>query len=160
MKVGILLVLLLVACAAIYGFAAMCPCERTPGLWLLGEQASEPVRDWSFANDVGLCQLEVPGIVPHSINLNCMASDSGQLYLSCSRCDGKYWSTIAMREGRGRIRIGETVFGVSLTRVSSATELDVAWLARADKTTRGDSSREVPPRPDHWWSFRLESSLH
>lgn len=28
------------------------PEDETPGLWLRGEQAAEPVEDWRFANDV------------------------------------------------------------------------------------------------------------
>ena len=45
------------------------------------------MTDWSFANEVGLCQLEVQGFVPWSVNLNCMASDK-RLFVSCARCEG------------------------------------------------------------------------
>ena len=67
-----------------------CPCDRTPGGYLLGTEAEEPISDWSFANNVELCQIQITaGLLPHSINLNCMATFTGELYLSCSLCDGK-----------------------------------------------------------------------
>ena len=45
-----------------------CPCETTPGFVLLGDTHEEPVADWSFANDVSLCQIQI-GILlrPHSL---------------------------------------------------------------------------------------------
>lgn len=136
--------------------ALSCPCERVPGMKLGGPEHSESVDDWTFANDAGLCQLEVAGLIPHSINLNCM-SDGRALYVSCSRCDGKYWSGIALTERRGRVRIGETVYPVGMDRVTDITELDHAWGVRAQKlrSLGRDSSGE---RPDHWWSFRLSSA--
>mgnify|MGYP001390856032 CR=1 FL=1 len=72
---GLVTLVLVLAVAAAAGWFFYCPCERTPGGWLLGERVSEPVTDWSFANDVPLCQIQVrAGLLPHSINLNCMAS--------------------------------------------------------------------------------------
>ena len=66
-------------------FSAVCPCERTPGGFLFGESHNDPVSDWSFANQVPLCQLQIyAGIRPHSINLNCMTTPEGEMYLSCS----------------------------------------------------------------------------
>ena len=137
---------------AVYFF--YCPCERTPGGWLLGEEVEEPVRDWSFANDVPLCQIQVSrGILPHSINLNCMASD-GELYLSCASCEGKVWSTAVLEDPEARLRIGDKVYPVRVTRVEDPAVLDEAWRARAEKTGRGHDV----PRQDGWWSFRVESS--
>lgn len=133
-------------------FTAACPCERTPGGYLLGNEVAEPVTDWAFANEEPLCQIEVSSWHPHSVNLNCMSAE-GELYLSCARCDGKYWSTIALANPNGRIRIGEDVYPVTLTRVTDPDVLDIAWAARAAKTGRGEGS----PREDHWWSFHLES---
>ena len=139
--------------AVVLTFWYVCPCERTPGGPLRYTEVVEPVTDWRFANDVGLCQLEVPAVVPWSINLNCMSAD-GKLYVSCARCEGKYWSTTALREQRGRIAIGLQVYPVNLRRVTDAGELDLAWQARAAKTGRGSDQ----PRAEHWWSFELTSN--
>ncbi len=150
-------VLGLLVVAAVAGFAGYflyCPCERMPGGWLLGEGVEVPVADWSFANDEPLCQIQVfrGGVWPHAINLNCMAS-GGNLYLSCASCDGKAWSTAALAHPEARLRIGERVYPVRLTRVVEPAVLDEAWNARARKTGRGLGT----PRQAGWWSFRVES---
>jgi len=44
------------------------------------------------------------------------------------------------------------VYPVSLRRVTDTQELDLAWQARAQKL-----GREPAPRPQHWWSFHLQS---
>ena len=152
-------IVLLAVVAAIGYWTTQCPCERFPGAWLAGDVVQAPVDDWSFANDVGICFVEVPSIIAHSVTLNCMSAD-GRLYLSCSQCEGKRWSTIALEAGSGRIRIGETVYPVSMSRVTTNDELDLAWRARAMKLAalRGRDVNSAPPaRPDHWWSFRLAS---
>ncbi len=129
-----------------------CPCERVPGGYLLGDVVETRVSDWSFANDVRLCQIEVRAVLPHSVNLNCMASD-GVLYLSCASCAGKRWSEAAMARPAARIRIGEKIYPVNLTKVTDAAELDVAWRARAAKV----GAPADAPRADGWWSFRVTS---
>jgi hypothetical protein len=151
-----------VLAVAFLGWSATCPCERTPGAYLFGPSAEGPNADWTFANEVTLCQIQIrAGIRPHAINLNCMATPSGQLYLSCSQCDGKYWSVRAANNGWARLRLDGTVYPVQLTRAMDPDELDRAWLARVTKL----NSLEAPanpapppgtPRPDHWWSFRVE----
>jgi hypothetical protein len=134
-------------------FTAACPCDRIPGGYLLGNEVTEPVSDWAFANEEPLCQIEVFSWHPHSVNLNCMSAEDGELYLSCSGCEGKYWSTIALDSPNGRLRIGDNVYPVTMMRVTDPETLDIAWKARAAKTGRGADTE----RADHWWSFRLES---
>ncbi len=129
-----------------------CPCQRFPGGWLLGSEVTEPVSDWSFANQVPLCQIQVGGWLPHSVNLNCMSS-RGKLYLSCARCEGKRWSTYALANPSGRIRLSGTVYPVSLTRVENPEVLDEAWRARAEKVGR----QPTRPRSEDWWSFSVKS---
>ncbi len=139
----------LVAGLAIY--IVSCPCERVPGLWLTGSEVETSQQDWSFVNQVGTCELEVRAWRPHSITLNCMA-DAGELFVSCSRCDGKYWSGVALEHPAGRLRVDRDVYPIMLTRVTLDAELDRAWQARANKL-----GRDAGARPDHWWSFQLTS---
>ena len=50
---------------AFLGWSITCPCERTPGGLLFGDQADEEISDWSFANDLSLCQIQVSaGLLP------------------------------------------------------------------------------------------------
>ena len=155
--IGLIGLAVVVLAAALYWFVN-CPCERTPGAVLWGEEASAPVADWSFANQVPLCQIQTrAGVLPHAINLNCMASPQGRLYLSCSECDGKRWSSAALENPAARIRLDGTVYPVTLRRVTSQQELDLAWETRFNKLQGADESGEAPPRPDHWWSFEVTS---
>jgi hypothetical protein len=150
---GLVGVVVLVAAAGVGIWLFWCPCERMPGGWLLGSEVTESVDDWTFANAVPLCQIQVrSGILPHAINLNCMAAQ-GRLYLSCAQCEGKTWSTAALANPAGRLRLGDRVYPVTLTRIEDPATLDAAWRARESKLGR-DPDR---PREDGWWSFRVES---
>jgi hypothetical protein len=144
-------------------WSATCPCDYTPGGWLFGDEREEPVTDWTFANRVALCQIQVrAGLLPHAINLNCFATESGDLYLSCSNCDTKRWSGFAVEDGTAWLRLDGTVYPVQLTRAMDPDELDTAWVARLDKlhSLEEPANEPVPlgsPRPDRWWSFRVVS---
>ncbi len=157
--------LLVAVVAGFLIYSSVCPCERTPGGFLFGERASEPVSDWSFANDVPLCQLQIwAGIRPHSINLNCMSTPEGDLYLSCSVCSTKYWAGKVGENESGVMRLNGTVYPVVINRETDPAAMDRAWTARVTKlqTYGGAAANPVPPedaqRPDHWWTFRIESS--
>lgn len=147
-----------IGAAAVWFFT--CPCERMPGAYLTGEQIEAPVADWGFANEVQLCQIQTrSGILPHAINLNCMADSNGRLFLSCSQCEGKRWSTAALQNPSARIRLDGLVYPVNLRRLQDPAELDNAWQARTLKLSgsSGDGAGELPQRPGHWWSFQVTS---
>jgi hypothetical protein len=160
---GGLVALVVVPLAAFSYWFLACPCDRMPGGYLVGAAAEAPVADWRFANEVTLCQVQIrAGILPHSINLNCMAAPTGELYLSCSQCAPKRWSNAVVADGIARLRLEGTVFPVTITRVTDPAELDRAWLARVTKlNTLPEPANPAPPpgtpRPDGWWSFRVTS---
>jgi hypothetical protein len=146
-------------------YSSICPCERTPGGFLFGERAPAPVTDWNFANAVPLCQLQIyAGIRPHSINLNCMATPEGELFLSCSTCEQKYWASNVGENEVGVMRLNGIVYPVTISRVTDPARLDAAWQARVTKlqTFGGAPVNPTPDpdatRPNHWWSFHVQSS--
>ena len=146
-------------------FSSVCPCERTPGGFLFGERAEAPVSDWSFANDVPLCQLQIwAGIRPHAINLNCMSTPEGELYLSCSVCTSKYWAARVGEDESGVMRLNGVVYPVLVNRETDPEAMDRAWAARVQKLQvhGGAAANPVPDpnaeRPDQWWTFRIVSS--
>ena len=155
--------LVVVLAIGFFGWSATCPCDRAPGAILFGDAHDEPVDDWTFANQVTLCQIQIrAGLLPHAINLNCFATESGDLYLSCSNCAGKRWSGFAVEDGTARLRLDGTVYPVMLTRALDPDELDTAWTARLDKlhSLEEPANEPVPlgtPRPEQWWSFRVVS---
>ena len=126
------------------------PCGPIPGGALSGRLAVSPVEDWSFANEVGRCAVEVRPESPHSVTVNCMSS-AGDLFVSCSDCAGKKWSGHALENPDARIRIGEVVYPVSLARVEEASRLDAVWRARATKLGEDESTA----RPEGWWTFQV-----
>jgi hypothetical protein len=82
MKRILIAALVAIPAVGISYWAIACPCDRTPGLYLRGVEARAPVTDWSFANQVPLCQIQVDtGLLPHALNLNCWATRTGDLYL-------------------------------------------------------------------------------
>ena len=144
-----------------------CPCDQTPGFVLLGETRDQPVSDWGFANDVALCQIQI-GIAwrPHSVNLNCMATPEGDLFLSCSFGDNKHWCPRVGEDHPGRLRLNGVVYPVVLNRVMDQATLDRAWAARIRKLQQPEVQAVQPgggappldaPRPDTWWSFSVVS---
>ncbi len=141
-----------IAVLSVLGMLAVCPCGPAPGMFLFGDEVSEPVTDWQRANEVGLCQVQVSTWYSRSINLNCMSAN-GELFVSCSNCQGKQWSTQALANPSGYIRMASAVYPVTFERLTSPAELDIAWQARSDKLKRATDSK----RPEHWWSFRLTS---
>ncbi len=157
--------LLVVIVAGFLIYSSICPCARTPGGFLFGERASEAVTDWSFANWVELCQLQIwAGIRPHSINLNCMSTAQGELYLSCSVCDTKYWASKVNENEPAVLRLDGIVYPVTLNRETDAAAMDRAWAARALKLQQqGGAANPVPPadtqRGERWWTFRVNSAI-
>ncbi|MEM7412158.1 MAG: hypothetical protein AAF430_18160 [Myxococcota bacterium] len=126
------------------------PCGPIAGGALRGPEHTDTVSDWSFANAVPRCAVEVAG--PHSVTVNCMSWQQ-RLFVSCSVCEGKRWSGLALEQSSGRIQIGEAIYPVELRRVTSADELDAVWRARAKKLENDDPD----PRPEGWWTFELTS---
>lgn len=160
----------LVAAVAGGGYwAVSCPCGGVPGFILRGEEHREPVKDWRFANDVPLCQMQITaGWLPHSVNLNCMATPDGNLFLSCSVGTQKYWCQRVGANHPGRLRLNGTVYPVVLNRVTDPTTLDAVWTARVKKLQNPEVQAQQPPgsttpaldakRPDTWWSFQARST--
>ena len=148
-------------------FSSICPCAVAPGGYLFGERIDTPVADWNMttANQENLCQLQIwAGIRPHSINLNCMATEEGELFLSCSVCDRKYWAARVEVDEAASLRLGNLVYPVTLNRETDPVAMDRSFRARVLKLQHTDLETMVTPRPPldeqrpgHWWTFRVNS---
>ena len=160
-----LVALLIVVAGGVAVWTTTCPCNRTPGFMLLGNMQETPVTDWSFVNDIPLCQIQIyAGIIPHAVNLNCMATPDGRLYLSCGGCEGKFWGRNVEDNEHGRLRLNGRVYRVVFTNVTDVAELDRAWAARVKKLqVYGEEPyNSTPPpdakRPPTWGTFHLRSA--
>jgi hypothetical protein len=146
-----------------------CPCETMPGFVLLGDSHDTPVTDWSFANDVSLCQIQISIMLrPHAVNVNCMATPDGDLFISCSFGDNKYWCPRVGADEPGRLRLDGVVYAVHLNREMDQSRLNQVWAARMQKLQKPAVQARQPggggeppsldtPRPDSWWSFHIVS---
>ncbi len=145
-------VVVILSASTLLAYNYICPCAIMPGRALSGEINTNPVNDWALANEVPLCQLEVNPQDPHSINLNCMSAE-GRLFVSCSACEAKSWSATALANPKGRIRLGNTIYPVTMRRLTLDDELDLSWQARSAKLGNDPDT----PRPADWWSFEMVS---
>ena len=165
---GVAAVLAVVVVVGVVVWTLRCPCDTTPGFVLLGDARDEPVDDWSFANDVSLCQIQIGiWLRPHSVNVNCMATPEGDLFISCSVGAQKYWCPRVQQDHSGRLRLDGAVYPVVLNREMDPATLDRVWDARIRKLQKphvharqpgsGDPPPLDTPRPDSWWTFRVDS---
>jgi hypothetical protein len=161
--------LIIVLAGGVGVWTMTCPCNRTPGFILLGDLQTTPVTDWSFVNDVPLCQIQIyAGVIPHAVNLNCMATPAGELFLSCSVGARKYWCPKVGEDEPGRLRLDGVVYPVVLNRVTDPATMDRAWRARITKLQDPDVQAMQPPgsrappldaeRPESWWTFQVRSA--
>lgn len=157
--------ILLAGTAGFLIFSSICPCAVSPGGLLFGDRVETPVTDWNetTANEENLCQLQIwAGIRPHSVNLNCMATAEGELFLSCSVCDTKYWAARVGENEAATLRIGKLVYPVTVNRETDPVAMERSFRARVLKLQHTDLATMVTPRPPldeqrpgHWWTFRV-----
>ena len=133
----------------LFGFG---PCGPIAGTSLTGEVKSELITDFRFVNDVESCTLEVNGDDPHSVNINCWAVGK-QLFVGCSDCEGKTWSTLVGQDAMARIRIGDMLYPVKVSRMSDPSAIDRIWQYRWEKYEEG----EFEAVPDGFWVYHLGS---
>ncbi|HEV3057758.1 MAG TPA: hypothetical protein VGY48_05895 [Vicinamibacterales bacterium] len=157
--------LALVAAVVMMIWTTRCPCETTPGFILFGDVQQAPVTDWTFANDVPFCQIQVSAYgLPHAINLNCFATPEGHLYLSCSVCARKFWAAHVGSNEHAWLRLNNRVYSVVLNRVTDPALMDQVWETRVKKVmVYGGQPYNPKPkpgarRPDTWWTFRVTSA--
>ena len=123
--------------------------SRAPGAVLFGAEQEFPVDDWTFANQVTLCQIQVNAVVrPHAINLNCFANADGDLLpqLLELRRQSAGPASRSGTAGRG-CGLDRNVYPVHLTRIVDPAELDRAWVARARQAPFPGGSPPTRPRP-------------
>ena len=91
-----------------------------PGGALTGELVTEPVDDWSFADDL-FVHLETRPSDPYSVELNYIVLD-GQLYIDPA--EGKAWLDHIRADPRVRVRFDGKVYPATAVLVGQPGELD------------------------------------
>jgi hypothetical protein len=91
-----------------------------PGGELSGEVVTEPVTDWSFADDTFVDVETRPGD-PYSVELNYVVKD-GQLYIDPA--EGRTWFDHLRADPRLRVRFGDKIYPVMAVLVGEPGELE------------------------------------
>ena len=91
-----------------------------PGGELAGELVTEPVTDWSFADDLFVDVETRPGD-PYSVELNYVVKD-GQLYLDPA--EGRTWFAYLRADPRLRVRFGDKIYPVTAVLIGKPGEVE------------------------------------
>jgi hypothetical protein len=91
-----------------------------PGGELSGEVVTEPVEDWSFAEDA-FVDLETRPDDPYSVELNYIVRD-GQLYIDPA--EGRDWFDHIRENPNLRVRFGKRIYPVKAVLVGKPGELE------------------------------------
>ena len=89
---------------------------------LAGTQASSPVRDWSFANEYPLMEIEVRPADPYSVKVHSYVVD-GRLYVEAGENGWSRWRGMLHEDPRARVRFGETVYPVRAVPITEPSEI-------------------------------------
>ncbi len=112
--------ILLTACALCFILACGGPFLVFPGGELSGELVSQPVGDWSFADDA-FVDLETRPGDPYSVELNYVVED-GNLYIDPA--EGRRWLDYIREDSRVRVRFGGKVYPATAVLVGEPGELE------------------------------------
>lgn len=91
-----------------------------PGGELAGEVVTEPVDDWSFADDA-FVDLETRPDDPYSVELNYIVRD-GKLYIDPA--EGRDWFDHIRENPNLRVRFGKKIYPVKAVLVGEPGELE------------------------------------
>lgn len=105
---------------ALFCIACGGPFMVIPGGQLSGEVVSEPVSDWSFADD-SFIDIETRPGDPYSVELNYIVKD-GNLYIDPA--EGRAWLEYIREDPNLRVRFGGKVYPVIAVLVGKPGELE------------------------------------
>lgn len=129
-----------IALLSLLAFAVSCggPFLVFPGGALSGVPVSEPVDDWSFAQDP-VFELETRPSDPYSVQLNYIVRE-GSLYIDPA--EGKAWLEHIRQDPDVRVRFGDRVYPARAVLVGKPGELEGfdadRFVYRLDSRPLGD----------------------
>ncbi len=123
------------------------PFGTIPGKRLRGEEVTESIDDWSFAQQYRRVNVEVRPSDPYSVNAGYFVHERA-LYVSSSQ---SRWAQLMLQNPNVRVRVGDKLYRVRATRMEGAN-LEQAQKAYSDK-----NSRRTPEQVAERWFFRMDS---
>lgn len=129
----------LVALLVVFASGCVDPKDRRPGLRLSGEVVTEPIHDWSFADEFQEIYLETRTWywIPHSVTTVC-AGIGEKLYVPSIYYEGgewpnKYWNSNVSADPHVRLEMGDKIYEREAVVVEDSAEFQAALQALAAK---------------------------
>ena len=131
------------------------PEDETPGLWLRGEAAVEPVDDWRFTNEIEEIFVETrPWYgIPHSTTIWCVELD-GELYVGSYGYEKKTWEKNIARDATAKLAISGKLYEVSLVPVTEPGRVEALDAAYGQKYDMADVFGDAIPE---WWYYQVSA---
>jgi len=126
------------------------PFGTIPGKRLKGEEVTELIDDWTFANQYRRVNVEVRPSDPYSVNAGYFVDD-GNLYISSSK---SRWAQFLVQDPNMRIRVGDKLDKLYRGR---ATKMEGAHLEQARKAYSDKYPNRTPEQIAERWFFRITS---
>jgi hypothetical protein len=123
------------------------PFGTIPGKRLKGEEVTESIDDWTFANQYRRVNVEVRPSDPYSVNAGYFVHERA-LYVSSSK---SRWAQFMLQEPNVRMRVGDKLYRVRATRMEGA-HLEQARQAYSDKYPN-----RTPEQIAERWFFQITS---
>jgi hypothetical protein len=129
------------------------PKDETPGLWLRGETAVEPVDDWRFTNEIEEIFVETrPWYgIPHSTTIWCVELN-GELYIGSYGDEKKTWENNIARDANAVLAIAGKLYEVNLVPVTEPDRVEALDVAYGQKYDMADVFGDEVPA---WWYYRV-----
>ena len=133
------------------------PQDESPGLWLRGEIAVEPVDDWRFSNDIEEIFVETrPWYgIPHSTTIWCVEL-GGELYIGSYGDEKKAWEKNLARDPTAKLAIAGKLHEVSVTPVTEPRLVEALDAAYAQKYDMAEVFGDAIPE---WWYYKVATPL-
>ncbi len=126
------------------------PIGLISGKKLSGDEESYPA-DWAFTSEHPLIAVETRVGNPHSVTTVCFVYE-GDLYVPAGDAATKDWPAYALKDGRARVKVGESIYPVMLTR---ATDLDLDGVLAAIGTKYPQFAEATDEQRANTWLFRV-----
>ena len=127
------------------------PSDRTPGLWLRGENAEAFPSDWKFTDDYREIYIQVatPYLIPHSVTIWC-TQVNGELFIGARNPESKNWPGWADKKPLVKLKVGNFLYDGQLQRVDDADEITDIKQAYTSKYQLKVTPGEAPPPMRYW----------
>ena len=130
------------------------PFGTIPGKRLKGEEVTESIDDWTFANQYRRVNVEVRPSDPYSVNAGYFVDD-GNLYISSLK---SRWAQFLLQDPNMRIRVGDKLYRVRATRVEDPELVsEFHRIRNARNPDPEDRTPEDLAREARAWFFRIDS---